>query len=126
VRVHVNELLFLESVIFRKWLRKNRLQSAVTRLREDLAANRLLGDVIPGGGGLRKVRMGGAGRGKQGGFRVVYTLMVNRTVALLLDGYSKSQQDDLSADELARLIALAELMRPQAEQLARDQNTEEG
>jgi hypothetical protein len=52
--------------------------------------------------------------------------VVNRTVALLLDGYSKSQQDDLSADELARLIALAEMMRPQAEQLARDHNSEEG
>lgn len=69
--------------------------------------------------------MAGGGRGKRGGFRVVYVLMVNRTVALLLDGYSKSQQEDLSADELARLIALAAVMRPQAEQLVRDQHTNE-
>jgi hypothetical protein len=67
----VEELLFIESVVFREWVRKNRLHSAVTRLRSDLAGNRLLGDVIPGSGGLRKVRMAGGGRGKQGGFRVV-------------------------------------------------------
>lgn len=38
-----------------------------------LAANPLAGDVIPGTGGLRKVRWSRAGMGKRGGTRVIYT-----------------------------------------------------
>ena len=32
------------------------------------------GDVIPGSGGVRKVRWGVAGRGKRGGLRIIYFL----------------------------------------------------
>jgi hypothetical protein len=113
----VEELLFIESGLFQKWVRKNRLQSAITRLRADLVGNRLLGDVIPGSGGLRKVRMAGGGRGKQGGFRVVYVLLVNRQVAALLRGYAKSDQEDLTAEELARAVAEVAVIRPIAEAL---------
>jgi len=91
---------------FSKWVRKNRLQSAVEALKEELSENPDVGDVIPGGGGLRKVRMAGLGRGKSGGFRVVYVLFLDRTAALLLAGYSKSAQDDLSADEVKELVSL--------------------
>ena len=120
----MNGLLFLESELFQKWVKKSRLRSAVADLREELTADPEAGDVIPGSGGLRKVRMAGAGagRGKRGDFRVVYVLMVNRAVAMLLDGYSKSQKEDVSAEELARLIALAAAMRPRAEQLVREAN----
>ena len=37
-----------------------------------LATNPLSGDVIPGSGGLRKVRWSRAGMGKRGGARVIY------------------------------------------------------
>lgn len=37
-----------------------------------LAGNPLAGDVIPGAGGLRKVRWSRPGMGKRGGARVVY------------------------------------------------------
>lgn len=37
-----------------------------------LAANPEAGDVIPGTGGLRKVRWKRAGMGKRGGVRVIY------------------------------------------------------
>jgi hypothetical protein len=121
----VEELQFLETADFRKWVRKNRLQSAVTRLRADLAGNRLLGDVIPGGDGLRKVRMAGAGRGKSGGFRVVYVLLVNRAVAVLMDGYSKSEKENLSADELAGLVAQLADLRAVAAQLIAGATEEE-
>lgn len=122
----MDELQFLETDDFRKWVRKNRLHPAVIRLRADLAANRLLGDVIPGGDGLRKVRMAGAGRGKRGGFRVVYVLLIDRAVAVLMDGYSKSDKEDLSADELARLVARLADLRAVAARLAAEATGEEG
>jgi len=68
--------------------------------------------------------MAGGGRGKSGGFRVVYVLLVNRAVAVLMDGYSKSEKEDLSADELAGLVAqLADLQTIAARLIA--ETTEE-
>lgn len=67
----VDELLFLETPLFQRWVRKNRLALAVEKLKREIITNPESGAVIPGGSGLRKVRMAGGGRGKRGGFRVV-------------------------------------------------------
>lgn len=46
-----------------------------------IANNPMAGDVIPGGGGLRKVRWTAAGRGKRGGARVIYyNVLQNGTI----------------------------------------------
>ena len=37
-----------------------------------IAANPECGDLIPGGGGIRKVRFAVGGRGKSGGVRIIY------------------------------------------------------
>jgi len=97
----------LETKKFAKWVKKARLRASADQLAVELQSNPTLGDVIPGYSGLRKVRMGGAGRGKQGGFRVVYTLLIDATELVLLHGFSKSSQDDLSADELTSILDLA-------------------
>jgi len=90
---------------FSKWVRKAKLAAPIAALTAELVETPTLGEVIPGYGGLRKVRMGRAGRGKRGGFRVVYTMLIDSTLLILLDGYSKSEREDLSADELADLLA---------------------
>jgi len=41
-------------------------------LADRLAGDPLAGDVMPGLGGVRKMRFAPKGRGKSGGFRVVY------------------------------------------------------
>lgn len=82
--------------------------------------------MIPGSGGLRKIRMAGGGRGKRGGFRVVYVLMVGRRLALLIRGYSKSEQEDMTADELAQAVADVEVLRPEVERAVRAADAEEG
>ena len=74
---------------------------------EQLKADPTTGEVIPGSRGIRKVRMAGAGRGKRGGFRVIYTILIEGTLLVLLHGYSKSDKDDLTVDELADLLATA-------------------
>lgn len=71
------------------------------------------GDVMPGCGGLRKVRVGDARRGKgtRGGARVVYLHVpeVNRIV--LVVGYSKDLKSDLSTDEKRALKVLVDQLR---------------
>lgn len=62
---------------------------------EWLASNPLAGDVIPGAGGLRKVRWGRAGIGKRGGTRVVYYNVLNDGLIYLLMVYTKAKFDNL-------------------------------
>jgi hypothetical protein len=66
--------------------------------------------VIPGYSGLRKVRIGLSGRGKRGGGRVIYYVIVNRSTILLLDLYAKNDQENLSAQELKALVTLRNLI----------------
>lgn len=64
------------------------------------------GDVIPGTGGLRKVRWSRRGIGKRGGVRVIYMLRNAQGELVLLIVYAKAEHDTLSN---AFLRALAQL-----------------
>ena len=57
------------------------------------------GDVIPGTGGLRKLRWSRRGKGKRGGVRVVYFFHDLAMPVFLLTVYAKSERDDLSPRE---------------------------
>jgi hypothetical protein len=64
------------------------------------------GDLIPGAGGLRKVRWRAAGRGKRGGVRVIYYWKSVAGQLFLLFLYPKNVRTDLTAAELRTLRAL--------------------
>ena len=64
-----------------------------------VAENPLLGDVIPGTGGARKVRFAGRGKGKSGGYRVVTYFAADDVPALLLALIDKGERADLSQAE---------------------------
>lgn len=68
-----------------------------------LAANPLAGDVIPGTGGLRKVRWSRAGMGKRGGARVIYYNALAEGHIWLLIAYTKAKFDNLPAVFLNQL-----------------------
>jgi len=53
------------------------------------------GDVIPGTGGLRKVRWTRTGSGKRGGSRVIYYLRNDRSEIVLIVAYAKAKFEDL-------------------------------
>ena len=68
-----------------------------------LAGNPLVGDVISGGCGLRKVRWSRAGMGKRGGAKVVYfNQLADGTIALLMV-YTKAKFDNLPTAFLLQL-----------------------
>ncbi len=54
--------------------------------------------VIPRTGGARKARMSAKGRGKRGGYRVVYYFVLEKTVWLLTI-YDKVRKENLSSEE---------------------------
>ncbi|MNR00970.1 Toxin HigB-2 [compost metagenome] len=68
-----------------------------------LAANPLAGDVVPGSGGLRKVRWSRSGIGKRGGTRVIYYNTLSEGSIWLLIAYTKAKFDNLPAAFLKQL-----------------------
>jgi hypothetical protein len=54
------------------------------------------GDVIPGSGGVRKLRWRRAGMGKRGGLRVIFYTYLSGGRVYLLDVYAKNNQDSIS------------------------------
>lgn len=76
------------------------------RLEAEIASNPHAGDVIPGLGGLRKIRFGVAGRGKRGGGRAIYFLMIAKDVAIMVFAYAKADQEDLSPAQRKAALAL--------------------
>lgn len=72
-----------------------------------VAHNPEAGDVIPGTGGVRKLRWGRSGSGKRGGARVVYFYYRPSCPLYLLLAYAKAQATNLSADEKKVVAAFA-------------------
>ncbi len=63
--------------------------------------------VIPDTGGARKARMKAKGRGKRGGYRVIYYLVEGDEV-WLISIYDKAQKENLTSDEEQQIIRLVQ------------------
>ncbi|MBV9848566.1 MAG: toxin [Armatimonadetes bacterium] len=94
--------------------------AAYAAFQEALLQNSARGDVMPGCGGLRKVRWPDPrrGKGKRGGLRLIYLHVPEAETVVLLDVYDKDETDDLTQDQRRQLAQLAhaireELLRPQ-------------
>jgi hypothetical protein len=68
-------------------------------LQQTLLIDPEAGDVIPGTGGARKVRVSAKGHGKRGGARVIYVDIVVQEEIYLLAAYAKNEQTDMTANE---------------------------
>lgn len=75
-----------------------------------LLVNPQLGVVIPGTGGIRKIRWAGSGHGKRGGARIIYFVALADEQILMLYIYSKNERADLSEAQkkLLRTVVEAE------------------
>lgn len=94
---------FIETPVFKRyaaevWADDERLEFIAW-----LASNTLSGDVIPGTGGIRKVRWSRQGMGKRGGARVIYYNQLDDGRVYLLIVYSKAKFDNLPAAFLNQL-----------------------
>jgi len=100
--------LFVELPAFTAQVRAVKFSDAQLRgLQQDIAGGR--GDVIPGTGGLKKVRCAREHGGKRGGWRVVFADYPLWGVTLLVLAFPKNVKANLSpaeAGDLKRLKAL--------------------
>jgi mRNA-degrading endonuclease RelE of RelBE toxin-antitoxin system len=64
-----------------------------------LLENPNAGVVVPGTGGVRKLRWAGSGRGKRGGLRVIYYVATSEQTFLMIHIYAKGEQEDLTPEQ---------------------------
>jgi hypothetical protein len=74
-----------------------------------------VGDLIPGTGGVRKVRWGRSGGGKRGGVRVIYFYHDAGRPLYLLMVYAKARQEDLGPEEKRAVRQLAAVLKADRE-----------
>jgi hypothetical protein len=72
-------------------------------LQQALISKPAQGDVIPGSGGVRKMRWGVPGRGKRGGLRVIYFLRTRQGQIWMLTLYPKNVADAIPAHVLRQI-----------------------
>ena len=72
-------------------------------LQTAMLADTEAGDVIPGSGGCRKLRWRAEGRGKRGGYRVIYFLRTAAGAIVLVTLYSKNVRENIEAGMLKKL-----------------------
>ena len=75
-----------------------------------LANHPTAGVVVPGAGGIRKLRWGVEGRGKRGGARVIYFFASNAVPLFALTMFAKNERVDLSQDERNSFRRLTKLL----------------
>lgn len=96
-------LTVVETLLFQKqwplyWTEEERGEFAA-----HIAENPEAGDVVPGSGGIRKVRWRRAGSGKSGGVRVIYFTRTAEGELVLLTLYAKSTTDNLTGAKLKEI-----------------------
>ncbi len=64
-----------------------------------VAANPVIGDLIPGTGGMRKLRVRRAGRGKSGGYRVITFFSGADIPLFLITVFAKGEKANLTKAE---------------------------
>lgn len=116
--------VFVESTGFTEWVAEFLPDDAYAALQQELMNQPDKGDVIPGCGGLRKVRAADPRRhqGKRGGARVIYLYVPEAKWFFMLDIYGKDEKDDLSPTEKRTLSKLVDELKRQA-RAARDRST---
>ncbi len=103
---------FIETPIFTASLRRHLDDEQYRALQVALSLRPAQGALIPGSGGLRKLRWGAPGRGKRGGIRTIYYWAVEADLCYMLYVYAKNEQGDLTPTQLR---ALARVVREEFE-----------
>jgi hypothetical protein len=96
-------LTFIETSLFTRLLPQYLSDDEYVDLQQALLTTPDAGDVIPGSGGVRKLRWRVGARGKRGGIRVIYYLRSRQGQIWMLTLYAKSVTDNIPARVLKQI-----------------------
>jgi mRNA-degrading endonuclease RelE of RelBE toxin-antitoxin system len=94
---------FIETQLFTRLVKQYLSDEQYTELQLALINNPELGPVIAGTGGVRKMRWAAPGRGKRGGYRVIYYVRRPKGVIWMLTMYPKNVADSIPVHVLREI-----------------------
>lgn len=95
--------VFIESPIFSRIVYDYLSEEEYAALQWTLAVRPEQGKIIPGSGGLRKVRWAAKGKGKRGGTRIIYYWQQADGEIWMLTIYAKNEAENIPAHILKKL-----------------------
>ena len=101
-------MVIIETTVFTRLIRELMDDDNYRELQETLVQQPDAGDLIPGSGGLRKVRWKLEGKGKRGGVRIIYYWMTADDQLWMGYGYAKASQEELTKAQLKTLRDIVE------------------
>jgi hypothetical protein len=94
---------FIETKLFTRLVGEYLSDDEYRALQETLINDPEIGNVVPGSGGVRKLRWRAAGRGKRGGYRVIYFAKQAKGVIWMLTIYPKNVAENIPAHVLRQI-----------------------
>ena len=94
---------FIETRLFSRLVQQYLDDDGYRDLQHAIAQDPEVGSVIPGTSGLRKLRWRAPGRGKRGGYRVIYFARTAQGVIWMLTMYPKNVTDNIPAHVLRQI-----------------------
>jgi len=94
---------FIETQLFTRLVKQYLSDEQYAELQQALIDNPKLGPVIAGTGGVRKMRWAAPGRGKRGGYRVIYYVRRPKGIIWMLTMYPKNVADSIPAHVLREI-----------------------
>ena len=94
---------FIETKLFTRLVQEYLSDDEYQELQKLLMEEPDAGDVVPGTGGVRKLRWQAPGRGKRGGYRVIYFTKIEAGVIWMLTMYPKNVKANIPAKTLRKI-----------------------
>jgi mRNA-degrading endonuclease RelE of RelBE toxin-antitoxin system len=94
---------FIETSIFTKLIYTYLSDDEYLGLQVFLLKYPDVGKLVPGSGGVRKLRWASAGKGKRGGVRVIYYFKKQQSEIWMLTIYGKSEVENIPAHILRQI-----------------------
>ena len=101
-----DQMEFIETSVFTKLITTMLSDNDYRLLQDDIAKNPQTGDLIPGGGGIRKLRFALPGKGKRGGARLIYYWQTSNNKIYMLLAYAKANKENLELEQVSVLRSL--------------------
>lgn len=94
---------FIETKLFSREVGNYLSDAEYSNVQKNIIAFPDAGDLVPGSGGVRKLRWAIPGRGKRGGVRIIYYAKTTAGQIWMLTIYSKTEESNIPAHVLRKI-----------------------